>query len=299
MVLPRLIKFLLKILMPLAASAGFGQSGPLQSSSTPPRQRVVSLAAGQDEILMTLTERSTRHQVVGLSHLAGDKRFSNLDADLVKGIARVGDNAEAILTLKPHLVFAAPFNRPGLVQQLKRSGLKIVEVGEVRTMRDILQNITLMGEALQAQAEARTLVQHLSDRLEKVAKSQRSAPTASPRPVLGYEPTGYLLGKNTLFDNMISLAGGRNLASTQGIDGWQKMSLELLVTMNPSFVVVPALPHEQDALKRQIQKQPGWKSLKAVQTERLIFLSPALMMATSQYAVDAVEVLAAGMKPIH
>lgn len=295
----RFIQFFLAILMALTATAGSGQSGPLPSSSKPSRQRVVSLAAGQDEILMALTEKSTRHQVVGLSHLAGDQRFSNLSAQLVKGIAKVGDNAEAILTLKPHLVFAASFNRPGLVQQLKHSGLQVVEVEDVRTMRDILQNITLMGEALQAQAEARTLVQHLSERLVKVAKSQRSAPTASPRPVLGYEPTGYLLGKNTLFDDMIKLAGGRNLAATQGIDGWQKMSLELLVTMNPSYVVVPALPHEQATLKQQIQKQPGWKSLRAVQTERLIFLSPALMMATSQYAVDAVEVLAAGMKSIH
>lgn len=264
-----------------------------QSTETSP-QRLITLAAGLDEILWELCSRpDDKKKIVGLSPLAGQKEFSNLPTRDVVGIPHVTDSPEPIIALRPDAVFVAPYNRPTTIRFLKKAGIHVVETHDVKSIADIKFNIKLMGQIIGRHDEALTIISIMERQLANLPLKNppKNGAKVTPR-ILGYEPTGYLMGKETLFDDMVTHAGGTNLASELGINGWQKTSLERLSQLEPDWIVIPAQPKDENKLRQQIKKQTGWKSLLAVKNERFIFVPPSQMMATSQKIIAAVQIIA-------
>jgi iron complex transport system substrate-binding protein len=255
-------------------------------------QRLVSLNLASDEILMALFEEreilAKPSPIVALSTFADNQKFSNITdkAKLVKG--RAGDNVESLVALKPTLVFLASFNRPEFLIRLTQLKLPFLKLTNFQSVKDVLDNIRLIGRAAAREAAAENLLSQTRRRLQilasKVAKQKKVR-------VLSFSEGGTIYGKGTTVDSMIRLSGGYNLAHELGLDGWVKVSGEALLELNPQGIIVTGESADRSRVFKELMALPGWKVLKAVREKRFIIVKAAELLSVSQHMVSGMESL--------
>jgi iron complex transport system substrate-binding protein len=76
-----------------------------------------------------------------------------------------------------------------------------------------------------------------------------------------YSPNGYTIGDNTLENDVLRAAGYRNLAAEIGIDHFQQISLETLVTANPERILIDNYAYNQNSLAYSYINHPVLKHL--------------------------------------
>lgn len=132
-------------------------------------------------------------------------------------------------------------------------------------------------------------------RLQKI-KEGVSRSTVRPR-LLAYSPEGWTAGAETIFHEMVVLAGGRNLGAEADIIGHQKISLETVVLLNPEIMILSATQPESPEFEKTIQTQPALKEVSAIKEKRVYFLQEKHLTTVSHFIVEAVENLARLLHP--
>lgn len=256
-------------------------------------KRIVSMSLASDEILLDILPMCGGiSRIIALSKIVDDSKSSNVThrARLIRG--RVHSDIENIINYKPDLVIAASFNRQDVIGALKSRGVATITLNQFSTVEDIAGNILKIGTAIGCEGPAEELHKNLLSRIKAVSlktESQTRKPT-----VLNYSSDLIIMGKNTLFNDIISKAGGMNAAALQGLEAWPRLDAETLVKMDPDYLVV--LDDESASLKQAIKSHSIWKRLKAVRNERFIFIRSRDAFSTSHYIASAVESLADALK---
>jgi iron complex transport system substrate-binding protein len=220
-----------------------------QADGTPP-QRVVSLNLCTDQVLLALLPRE---RIAMLSQLAADRTLS-WAAARAEGIARFDGSVERIVQLDPDLVLTGSQASLSSAAVLKRLGYRVETIDMPETIAASLafieQTAELLGEAAAGVASSRDTAR----RLEAV----RTATAGRPR-ALGviYLPNGLSPGAGTLKDELLVLAGWRNLASERGIRGYGTLPLEDLVSHAPQAVLFDAVDLEHASLAQQLLRHPA------------------------------------------
>ena len=103
-------------------------------------------------------------------------------------------------------------------------------------------------------------------------------------------------GRNTFIDELITLAGGVNLAARDGAEGYPKFSWEDILRFQPEVVLVAAMAggYSEAELKRGWQ---AWPQLPAVKSKRLHVLSADLVDRPTPRLIDGLEAFAALIHP--
>ena len=270
---------LLIIILSLLTSRSWG--APLPSA-----QRVASLSVGADEIVWELL-RGERQRIVGLSHLARDGRYSSVADEIPHKLAILSHNLEPLVRLKPDLVIAASYNRAETITHLKSLGIDILILENFRTIPDILENIALVGKKLGKVESAEKLIAAQRNALKKIslrAKSRKRIPT-----LLNFSPDQSVWGRDTLFNDMVELAGAHNLVAAEGITGWPILSLEKIAKFRPDCIVTEGEEADRAQVLAQLKSQPGWETMPAVKNGKLILLRPRLLHAVSHHLIQAVD----------
>ena len=86
---------------------------------------------------------------------------------------------------------------------------------------------------------------------------------------------------------LVDAAGGINLAAQHNIKGFRVISTEILVTLQPDFIVIPTGIYEPREASIRLGKAVGWRNMRAVRQKKFIFVPNRELMATSQYAFVA------------
>src|SRR5262245_12611990 len=76
------------------------------------------------------------------------------------------------------------------------------------------------------------------------ALAERLDPIENRPRVLYWGSHGYTAGRLTSVDDLITHAGGENLAATYGIIGSAQLSAEQVLAMNPQVIVTDSLDHD-------------------------------------------------------
>jgi ABC-type Fe3+-hydroxamate transport system substrate-binding protein len=251
------------------------------------------MSLASDEILLDLMPSCGGiSRIIALSKLVDDPKSSNVTkkARLIRG--RVHSDIENIIKYKPDLVIAASFNRKEVVDALGHRAIKTLTLDKFSTVEDITGNILKIGALTGCEAPSEKLREVLLNRVN--AASQKTK-TKAPKPTfLNYSSDLTIMGKNTLFNDIVSKAGGLNSAALQGLEAWPKVDAETLLKMNPDYLVV--LEDESPSIKQSIKSHHIWKRLKAVQNDRFIFITPKDAFSTSHYIAGAIESLADAIK---
>ncbi len=195
-----------------------------------PPTRVVTVNLCLDQIALRLAAPG---QLVGVSYLATDPRLS-VQAEQARRVPTVRASAESILDLRPDLVIVGRDQLGPVKDLLRRAGVPLLELPWAASLGEAEALIGQVGAALGREDAARALVEDMNAR--------RAA--ALPVPV---HPAGMAAvlqanrgtaGRGSLMDELLGLAGWRNLAADLGIRAFGRLSLEAVLAGRPDLVVL-------------------------------------------------------------
>jgi iron complex transport system substrate-binding protein len=205
-------------------------------------QRIVSLAPNNTEILFAL----------GL----GDKVVAVTDYDdyppEVKNITSIGGfstpDIEKIISLAPDLILADSIQKVEVIPQLEAKGLTVFGT-DPKNLSEVLQAITIVGDITGAQEAATSLVSQMQSHIDTIANKTKGL-TIEQKPrvyyVVWHDPL-MVAGSATLEDELISLAGGINIAGNRG--SYYDISLEAVLAADPDVIIVSSDMATEDTLK--------------------------------------------------
>jgi iron complex transport system substrate-binding protein len=199
-------------------------------------QRVVSLSPAVTEILYAL---GAQDLLVGRTDFCVYPDAA-MDIPSIGGISNL--NIENILTLNPDLVISGSMVGKKVTDQMDAMGTPMVCVIEKPKFEALYDNILAIGKLIGKEQAADSLNKLLSDKVTKLLSTQSPSHSATQSPshsvyyVVGFGPSGnFTAGGNTFINDIIRMAGGRNIA--EGIDGWS-YSLEALMKEDPDYIIV-------------------------------------------------------------
>jgi iron complex transport system substrate-binding protein len=241
----------------------------------------VSVNLCTDQLLLMLADET---QVASVSHLSRNPLSSFVSTQAQRypvNHARV----EEVITLKPDLVLATAFTPLRLISTLKTLGFRVESFPLSHSVSGIVADIRRMAALLDQPARGEALIETMERHLEGAAGDPSEArPTA-----LFYQPRGYTSGRDTLQDEALRLAGWRNLAAEQGIEGYRPLDLERLLLWHPQRIFTSAYSTSRDSLAQRGLSHPALIRLLAgkplLQVPYKYWICPGPMLA------EAVELL--------
>ena len=94
------------------------------------------------------------------------------------------------------------------------------------------------------------------------------------------------MGKDTLFDDLVTRSGGVNAASSAGLSHWPRIDTETLLRLKPDKIIILGADNEKQ--RKEIKSHAAWGRLDAVKKNQFIFLDAKKVLSTSHYFGRAV-----------
>ena len=193
--------------------------------------RVVSLSPAVTEIIYAL---GAEELLVGRT----DFCVYPPEAEAIPSIGGISNlNIEKILSLNPDLVISGSMVGKKVTDQMDAMGTPMVCVIEKPRFEALYDNITAIGHLVGKEQEADSLNELLSGKVsELLSDSVTLSLRHSVYYVVGFGAGGnFTAGGNTFINDIIRMAGGRNIA--EGVEGWS-YSLEALMKEDPDYIIV-------------------------------------------------------------
>ena len=196
--------------------------------------RIVSTAPANTEMLFAL---GVGDRVVGVTSLDD---YPPEVAD----IAKVGDfqvNTEAIMALSPDLVVGYSGNEEALAP-VQAAGAPVL-IFNPTTLEGIYANITTVGAATGATAQAADLVESIKAQIEEVAEAAAAA-GESPTVFYALDNTLWTCGPGSFVDELLTLGQRHQRGRAPGADGaaaqaYYQFAPEQLVAADPDVILLP------------------------------------------------------------
>ncbi len=258
-----------------------------------PPQRIVSVTLATDEILLALVPPE---RIVALTLWADDRVHSNVVVEARSVLPRVRANAEQVVAYQPDLILVAPYTLASVKSLLEASGSPVFTLQSCNSIAEIQHNIISVGRAVGESARARALVNQMERRLAGVHEHVHGLPRPA---VLYYIPGGFTAGRGTTMDEIITNAGGTNVAATTGLWRTKKLSKEKLVALNPQFILVGGDPHapEHESVRPLLLADPALQDIDAVRTGRIYVIPYSAIGTVSHHIIKGVEAIARVLHP--
>jgi iron complex transport system substrate-binding protein len=232
----------------------------IEGLTTGKYSRIVSLAPSITEVLFAL---GLGEKVVGVT------RYCEYPAEALKK-PKVGGyydpNYEAIVDLKPDLVIVLPeHEEPG--KYLHGLHIRTLAVSHA-SIADILDSIITIGRLCDVEPKAQEIVTNLKNRMARIRKKTEGQ--YRPRTIIsvgrnmgrGGLNDLYVSGKDGFYNEMIMLAGGKNIYEG-GTISFPVVSGEGLLRLNPEVIIemIPDLGENRWDKGTILQE---WKSVNEV-----------------------------------
>ena len=269
---------------PVTVKDATGTEVTLQSEP----QRIVSLLPSDTEILFAL---GLGNKIVGVS------KWADYPAE-AKTKPIIGDmkvDAEKVVAQKPDLVIGGVSANGQDLEGLRKMGLAVYAI-EPKTIAEVEQAIKEIGNLTNSTEKAKELIASMEKKVTDI-KSKTKDLTDDKRPRVYVEvspaPDIYTAGKGTFMDEMIELAGGKNIFSD--VNGWKKVGAEQIVAKNPQ-IVISTHGVTADVLK-DLQGRSGWQDIIAVKDKKVVAVDTNLVSRPGPRIVDGLELFAKAIHP--
>ncbi len=253
-------------------------------------ERIVSLSAASTESLYAL---GLQDKVVGVDDYS-DYPAEAKQKEKVGGFSK--PNFEKIVNLAPDLILATDLHTKTVVPELENRGFKVI-VFKPETISDVPANIRMLADLCGATAKGEALTKDFESRLEAV-KTKMKDVKERPRIFFEIDPKLITVGPGTFIDDMITLAGGANIAA-DAKTAWPTMSPEAIVLKNPQLIILS--DHGSDAggvTPEMVKARPGWDETDAVKNNRIVELADRdLTDRPGPRAIEGLEYLARIIHP--
>jgi iron complex transport system substrate-binding protein len=235
-------------------------------------QRIISMAPNVTEILF---------EIGAGKRVIADTMFCDYPPQAVK-LTKIGDylkpNVEKISSLKPDLIIASRGNNLDAINQMEKSGLKVLTVDAI-DIPTTLHDIVTIGDAIGCAAQAKKTVDNMKSTLKYVETAIAKIPDNKRLKVLFLFPpydSLFSAGTGSHIDNMITRAGGKNIAAKTN-KPWPQLSLEMVVSSNPDVIITTVAMGTMknittSNLIAKMRADNRWKNINAVKNGRIYIL---------------------------
>lgn len=224
----------------------------------------------------------------------------------VKKLPKVGGyldpNVEKVSELAPDLVLLARGTKRDIIDRLSSLGFTVVAV-DPTSLDGVLSTIRLIGRVAGEDARAESLAASLSARRDAVAQKTVALPEESrPETLFLFSLSDlFSAGPENHIDNIIRLAGGRNMAREMRVP-WPQLSMETVVTRNPEVIFVMAghggeAKCSQEHALKTLQKDRRWRTVSAVKNGRVYLLDDDSITLPGPRLFDGLEQAARALHP--
>lgn len=250
-------------------------------------QKIVSLAPSNTELLFSVGAGA---QVIGRDE------FSDYPTE-AKAIQSVGGsmgkyNYEQISALQPDLVLAAEINTQEQVKALEDLHLNVYYLSNPKDLNGMFDNVLIVGKLTGHVTEAEKLVADLKTRVNTVEQKvkQGSNPVKVFYELDGSDPSKpWTSGKGSFVDQLITMAGGENVASAAG-EGWMQLSQEALILADPDVILLGDAAY--GITPESVAHRAGWEKISAVVNNRIYTFDDNLVSRPDARLVDGLEAIA-------
>lgn len=248
--------------------------------------RVVSLNPCVDAILTRVADAG---QILAISHYSQDPRASSISLDVARRFHATSGTAEEIVVLQPDLVLSGPHVAPATVLALQRMKIPIVKYPVAESVAQSLAQVRSIGAALAQAGRAERLAQQIEAAVARARPSDGETITA-----LIWQSGGLVPGTGTLPDQLLQLAGYRNMSARYGLGSWDILPLEHLLDAPPQLLLSSGRNH---AREDRLLGHPAVRRLSASMTFRsypfrlLSCAGPTIIEAISRLAEIRRELL--------
>jgi len=238
-------------------------------------QRVISLVPSVTEIIYAI---GAQDKLVGV--VTPCDYPPGIDKPIVGNFSSV--SLERIVALKPDIVFVAGIEQRRLWKELRRVGLNTVIVAP-DNLNAIYRSIKEIGVILNKKDKADSLVSYMKSEIKKL---QRGLPKKLRRVYIEISEKPLVsCGKTSFINEMINLAGGKNIMDDVA-QPYPIVNAEEIIRRNPEVIIIV---HEGGIDPRE---RLGWQSIVAVKNERIYKdIDPNILMRPGPRIVDGIRTL--------
>ncbi len=224
--------------------------------------RLISLSPGVTELLFAI---GAGERVVAVTTWCNYP----LEASKLEKVGDMNINFEVVAKLAPDLVVADNTLQQTTAERLTNLGLTVLQV-KPANIAGILDSIELLGRVTGCLDQAQDLVGELTMLLSaNRRKVENSSLAKNPVSVVVlFDPEEfYSAGSGTYIDEVITRAGGANLAAS--VPGaWPKLSVEYVLAKDPEIILLTY------GDRTDLTKNPYLRQLSAVKAGRVYTLDP-------------------------
>ena len=213
----------------------------------------------------------------------------------VEPIPIMGDltthNMELIAEAEPDIVLASAFVDEAIKEQLKQLGIPLVVIYSSGSFNDVYNDIKIIAKILNEKDKSEKVIEEMKNKVSSVkTKVKESKNKPSIYYVLGFIKGNFTATGKTFIDEMITMAGGTNIAADG--TGWN-YNIESLIKKNPDILILDNMAGTIDDLKNT----ENYRDLEAIKNNKVYLIDSNIINRTGPRLVLGLEVLAKIIHP--
>ena len=250
-----------------------------QQEQVPAGTRIVSLFGDITEILYAL---GVEDFIVGVD-------VSSVYPEAAQDLPDVGFagalNAEGILALSPTIVIGGGIVAPGpvgVLEQLEQAGVEVLVLPELVGLDSPAIKIRTIGAAIGIPQRAEALALEVEQAIELAKpKPDPDSEVIELKVLFVYLRRGgiqLVSGAGREAETIITASGGVDAGAAIGIEGWQPLSPEALLAINPDVYLVMQLGYDAVGGIEGMLAIPGMAETEAGKHRRVIVMEDILLL---------------------
>ena len=248
-------------------------------------ERIVSHSPAVTEILFAIGAGA---QVVAVDDFSDYPQ----EAVALQQVRYSDPDPEQAVALEPDLIIFGG-RQQGSVEAFRALGLPVFLTEEAATLEAVLDDIMLIGRISGHVAEAEVLVAELRGRINAIAAKVADV-TEGPTVFFELSDGLYTVAPESFIGGMLTLLKARNVAEG-ATTAFPQLTGEVVVERNPEVILLADA--EFGASLESLRERPGWATIAAVQSGRVVPVDPDVTNRPGPRIVDGLELIAKALYP--
>ena len=250
--------------------------------------RIISLSPSITEILFSL---GLEERIVGVSNHSD---FPPQALAKPRVGSYINPSLEQVISLNPDLILASAAGNPRkFVERMENLGFSVYTVFP-KDFDGILRSISHIAAITGGKHRGAMVVQEMRMRKERILHLTRGRKRPKVFLQIGTSPI-VTVGKGSFADDLISLAGGENIAGGERVK-YPRYSIEEVLVKAPDIVIITSMDPRADS--HMLAKHWNqWKTIPAVKHGRIYVIDSDLIDLPSPRIVDGLEAIAGILHP--
>lgn len=221
----------------------------------PGPRHVMSLSMCTDDLLLELLPPD---RIASVTYYSRDPSNSQQWPQAAK-VRINGGTVEEVVAEKPDLVLTGTYTTPAARALLKKLGFPLLEVPPAENFDQIRAVTRQVARALGREQRGAALIARMDSTLQELAASK-------PRQIIrvaAWGEGGSIPGKGTLFDAILTAAGGVNVADSLDDHGYASFDVEQLIAVHPDVLAFASHLADTPGLNTDVAQHPLIRKLYA------------------------------------